>query len=455
MNIQPRRKSAESPSLNVGGPLAALIVFVLLASVGAEWFQVLKAGGFTLELSNVGSLVAIGLCGLLVILRRELRAPMVLNVLLVLFVMLIFAMAARGQPHGVVIISLFGILSAYALANVHSLRNQTPVLAAFVAYIGFIALSLIISGVDFIAGFADYLSHFNRARFNAKVMHPIYNAFIAGGADEAYRTQINNRASATFALFYILAGSYALTGQRIMIPVAAISLFAVFLIFSSAAMMVCAIVSLIFFWHWALRVENKLVVLIIVFVASTVFIIVWPTLSIYIEANLLSDSSTREGRMVQYGEALNSIDKNMIFGSGLVTVQVTYIVHIHNIILFSFATAGIAGFIAATYVILYVIWLSLKGLNAIRLGDTVQPEALMTACLPILFLIRCMVGGGGGLPASAGALALGLALVSRRALHTSNSMAQLRWENQTGLGTRDLAKEGTEIRLQSDRSRTV
>ncbi len=441
----------ERRGLNLAEPLGAILLFVLLATVGAKWVPVTSAGGYTLELSNMGALLAIAMGGVLVILKRELRAPLVLVVTVGLLILLIASHATRGQPYNTMIMSMVAVASTVAVANVSNLRSPMPVIWAVGGFICVLVVSVMVSGVDFVGGITEYLTTFNRKRLNATIMAPIYNAFQQGN-DFTYFSSMSNTVAASFALFYILAGSYALTGDRRMIPVALLSLFVVLSIFSSSGVLTCLLTSIVFFWHWAKSARNKWAILMFAAALLSFLVTFWAEIAEFFYYNVVNDEGSRDGRLEQYDQALASIENNMLLGAGTVVVNIYY--SIHNFFLYSFAAAGVAGAVLSAFVIIYVAILSVQGLRAIYHGNSHQPEALLVACLPLLFLIRVMFGGAGGLPMGAGALALGLALVARRALHIPITKPQFRWDEAMARSAESLtrSRDGIPLPLVSRRS---
>ncbi|WP_424930550.1 O-antigen ligase family protein [Amaricoccus tamworthensis] len=402
--------SAPTPWFN------GLVIYVALATVGIKWFIVLTVGRFQIELSNFGSLMLLGLMGLGILLFRQFRAPMILNVQLILLVLLLASFTVNGEPSNVVVMSLAATLGAYAISNAVSMRDSTPVLLAFLTFFGFFIFSALLAGVDLIGGFSEYLVTGNRDRFNFWVLRPVYNAFSQSDVfeDDDFRTQLNNSVSATYAIFYILAGSYALNGEKRMIPVAMLSLIMVLSIFSSSAVLTCILASAVFVVYY-LRAAKGGGPYVLIVLGLLLVLVTGPLVLDYLTLNLNSDSDTRAGRLIQYSEALDSIEDNMLFGVGLTRVHRHYV---HNFFLFSLSSIGIIGAICAGYILLYAALLSISGMRAIIAGAALQPELLMVTCLPILFLVRASVGGGGGLPTGGGLVALALALVARRALHS-------------------------------------
>ncbi len=394
---------------------SGLVVFVALATIGIKWFVILRVGRFQLELSNFGALMLIALLGVSILLFRQVRAPMILNVLVVLLLLLLASFTIKGEPPNIVIMSLAATLGAYSIANTTSMRSSTPVFLAFVFFFGFFVFSALYAGVDLIDGFRDYIVTRNRDRFNFWVMRPVYNAFSGSGSfeDDDFRTQLNNGVSATFAVFYILAGSYALDGEKHMIPVALMSLLMVFCVFSSSAVLTCMLATIVFVIYY-LRTAEGIGYYVFILIGIVVALIVGPIIVDYLMSNIESDSNTREGRLIQYSEALDSIEDHFLFGAGLNRFHRHYV---HNLFLFSFSSIGIVGAILAGYIFVYAAFLSISGLRSIISGGEMRPELLMVTCLPILFIIRINVGGGGGLPTGGGLVALAIALVARRALH--------------------------------------
>ncbi|MCV6598533.1 MAG: hypothetical protein OIF40_15790 [Mangrovicoccus sp.] len=395
-----------------------LFIYTAVATVGAKWLVILRLGGMRLEMSNFGTLVLIGLLGLFIVMQRQLRMPIVLNVLLILQLVLVASFVIRGNSPTIVIMSIAATLGGYSIANAMSMRDSSPVFYGAVTFFGFFVLSSFLAGVDLIGGFLDYLTSGNRDRFNYWIMRPIYNAFTpsSGGADAEFATQLNNSVAGICSLIYMLACAYALHGERRMIPVALFALLLVFTLFSSSAVLTCMVSTFIFALYY-LRHSKSVFGLYLFFVVGILgVLVVGPIAAEYLSSNVEGDSYSRATRLRQYAGALGYIDENMLFGVGLIKVDG----HVpHNFFLFSFAAVGLFGAFAAGFILLYAISMIVAGAYGGLIKGIRQPELLIATCLPILFVIRCSVGGAGGLPAGPGMVSFALALVAWRGIDWS------------------------------------
>ncbi|MCV6595562.1 MAG: hypothetical protein OIF40_00570, partial [Mangrovicoccus sp.] len=395
-----------------------LFIYTAVATVGAKWLVILRLGGMRLEMSNFGTLVLIGLLGLLIVMQRRFKMPIVLNVLLILQLVLAACFIIRGDPPTIVIMSIAATLGGYSIANATSMRDSSPVFYGAVTFFGFFVLSSFLAGVDLVGGFLEYLTSGNRDRFNYWIMRPIYNAFTSssGGADAEFRTQLNNSVAGTCSLIYMLACAYALHGERRMIPVALFALLLVFALFSSSAVLTCLLSTFVFALYY-LRHSKSVFGLYLFFVVGILGVLVaGPIAAEYMSSNVDGDSYTRATRLRQYAGAFDYIDGNMLFGVGLIKVDG----HVpHNFFLFAFSAVGLFGAFASGFILLYAICMSVIGAYGGLVKGIRQPEILIATCLPILFVIRCSVGGAGGLPAGGGMVSFALALVAWRGIDWS------------------------------------
>lgn len=414
--------------------IAQLATFIALATVGAKWFLVARFGGRAIEASNFGGLIVLGLGALVVLSSRQLRSNSVFNTLLLLQALLLVMLSLRGDPVTIVIMSIANTLVAYALVNAGTLRAPGVIIVAFTGLLGFIVMSAAIAGIDLLGGVVEYMQTLNRDRFKFHVLRPIYNAFTSGPEVEEYTTTINNALAATFALFYVLSGSYAVCGNRRMAVVAVISLAAVFTIFSSSAMLVCGTMTIVFAAAAARRARSSIWWLYALFVGLVgLSSIVTLFGAEYLVENIVSDDASRQGRLLQYEGALAAIDANFWLGAGVISVHGHYV---HNLFLFAFSAIGIVGAILVLAVFVMAAGISFYGLRRSFLGPDLQPQTLMAAGLPLIFMIRSLVGGAGGLPNGPGILALALAVIAFNEVRAGDRLRTGSYGQQPGLTPR-------------------
>ncbi|WP_157577767.1 O-antigen ligase family protein [Roseivivax halodurans] len=398
--------------------MGPVLTCVMLGTVGAKWLVVVTLAGKSLELSNIGLLFSLGIFGCWVLPERGFRSIPVLNVLLLLLLLLLGGLMIRGDPIDIVVMSIAHVLGAYAVATIARVDGRISVLGGFLGIFGFLALSVMISGVDVLFGVLDYLRTLDRDRFAFQVLRPIYNAFVTDNTDEI-TVQINNALCAAFVLIYMIAGSHAVLGNRMMALVCVLCLAMVFTIFSSSAVLAAAASTLIFGFVAVMRVRGFWQIYVLVGLTLLGGMALAGGISEYLVANVADDTGSRDQRIEQYTAALDLMDRHIWLGTGYVEVSGH---SIHNFFLFSFVSVGVAGGVLSLAVFVLAAGLSLKGCRLLLTEREVTPPMVMLACLPILFVLRSLVGGAGGLPTGPGILALGFALAALRQLQSQGAV---------------------------------
>lgn len=391
--------------------LSLAFLTMQLACVGLVWVPVTSIGGTRLELSNMASLLMVASLALFAFPRFQFPAIFALLYFVLLTLLGSFAFHG-GEGIGTINRSVLAVTAAFAVANLRPLSLHDLGLALRIAvpvFLGFFWLSASLAGINIIGATVDYLLTLNRSTFIFKALRPIFNAYVEGDQLTYLASVLNSLASAISLLFII---SVACLRQGWVMWVITIFLFVmIFILFSTASVLSATFTLLLAWIGWMVRTPSKIVPVLVLLGCVVIVPFVMGDLEAYIALNVLADESSRSARVSQYLGSIDLIDVGLLTGHGYMTIN-GY--EIHNFLLFSAVSAGIFAGAAVFLVMLIAIWTCLRCAYLSLTDD--RWEYPVISGLMFLFLIRISVGGGGGLPSEAGAVALGLAMLVSRNL---------------------------------------
>jgi hypothetical protein len=391
------------------------MLLIFLASAGMKWFPIITTGSLSIEANNLGALVLIAAIPLFVIGSGfRLVIPPLVALILISNILLWFAFSIRGQPRGVDMLAVtfpaaLACLGVLGIAPVVVDNLRKYVWLAFLLMNGLVVVSAHIAGVNIMGGAMDYLTTLNRNALLFQVIRPIFNAFAPAG-DTNYLATMMNEVAAAYTVFFIIAGSLVLRGGWRMWLVLLLSFLINFVMFSSSAVMVIGLSSLIMVLRWFAMTRSWIARISVIWILMMAAVMLAPAIGHYIGSSVSGDAGSRGMRLDQYIYAVHKIEQNMFMGIGYVTIDGNVI---HNYFLFSWVSAGILGATIAVAVFAMTLHLIFTGIYGVLYGRAPELQ-MMVALLSFLFLIRILFSGGGGIPSGIGIVAIALALLIRR-----------------------------------------
>lgn len=402
--------------------LSWITLFLALSTVGMKWIPLVKLGNVTLEISNIVQLLLIFVFFPIFLVRKNFsaRSSMFMNFLLALIVIMTVTLFIRGDGYatGILRLSIFSLVSCYVLINIDSralLSSKYLVPLALFSFIAIIIYSFYLAGVSFFLEVKNYLITQDRLQFVYGSIRPALNAFSSASqeGDLEYLASIINAIAGVFSLFFILCSALNYKYGKLMFLCAGVALFFVFVLFSLSAMLICVISGLIFtayyFRHTNISVFKFLFGLALIPILAINFT---PLFNFFYSA-VLDNQVSAGHRVNQYINAAALLNESPIFGSGYVLIDGF---QIHNLLVFTWVSGGFFLFFGVFIAYLIAVALMVEGIYGGLIGGSKRIEYLLMATLPVIFLVRCSVGGAGGLPAGSASVAIALALLAKRNL---------------------------------------
>ena len=399
----------QAETVRASSPLWSVLAYAGVSLSTLSWVPLLASGGTILELSNMTQLMLILLLPAILLFSRP--APMIhlVFVLLVAWsLVMMLALTLHGQSGGTGFIrqqfpqALFGWSLALCIAN-SRVKVSRVALVGLVALFAALELSAISAGASAIIGALDFVTTLDRTTFIFRVLRPALNVFINQEGDPVYvASQINNVANTIvlLACLVFFSGAEQPSGSRRILgnTVAGLALIFAFIMFSSSAVLTMALFALAMMFQVTLRLPSHLRNLAILFILTLVIVLYQPV-NTFLEVNLSEDEVSRSVRVEQFKFAMSAINSNVFTGVGYFEVGGHVI---HNWMLFSWATGGLAAFLIVLAVYGTLI------LMALMLVRTTPKGAPTVIALLTMFLIRTSVGGAGGIPSGPAILAAAL-----------------------------------------------
>jgi O-antigen ligase len=420
----------------VGKKISNLILLVVMVTVGICWIPMASILGVVIDVENIGRVFAISLLPLLIFSNKfKVRTDAIIVVLFLWILWTAVLMNLHTGNEGMYLMRMWlvEVLFAFTILNcniqsIYSLRLIT-IISVFSLTLIF-AYSAYSVGIDLVNETLNYVITQNRSHFLYFTLKGTFNAF-STYTDE-YKTVVINKVAATYSLYYcvllLLPKSNSSIVNTLNIVALIISAIFIVLLFSSSGVLVFVFSSLLY----AVKIlkEKKVngVIIIVIFGLMTVSV-----LAVYVGGDIVdyvmfqvdSDTDSRAGRIVQYTGALNYIMKYPILGVGYKTFDGA---PVHNWILFSWLSAGFLSALMAIAVYLLIVKKSLSNsANILYINNDKIPLTYLVMALAFIFLIRSLVGGGGGVVSGAGMNALAIILLYSRKNYP------LKIKNNTGI----------------------
>lgn len=413
-----------SPNLAREDFLSQVLLFLALASVGVKWIPVITIMGIPLEVSNIAQLMLIFLFFPILLKRNNyvFRSSILFNYLVSFSFIMALVIVYRSQSDaiGIVRLSLFSLLSSYVLVNIDPralLNSKNIVPWALVSFVFLILISFHLADKSFLLSIYSYFITFDRHDFLYGSFRPALNAF--SGAAEAgkavYLASIVNPISSVFALLYILSGALSFKHGWPMFISAIVSLLFTILLFSLSAVLICALASLVFIGRFLRHVEFNSFKLVSFFVVLAIVLVVSGPLISFGYSAIIDNEASNGHRIWQYSQSLRLLNELPFWGPGYVLIDGH---QIHNLFFFSWISGGILMCLAVVGIYLMLFILMFEGIYGVLFKGSQKIEYLLMATLPILFLVRCSVGGAGGLPVGSASIAVALAVLARKSIHS-------------------------------------
>lgn len=381
--------------------LSSIILFLAISTIGIKWIPLVKFGGISLEISNIVQLLIIFVFFPLIILKNNFRAhsSMFMNLLFSLVVLMTSVLIIRGDGGsiGILRLSIFSLISCYVLINIDRralLSSKYLVPSALSVFVAVIVFSYYSAGISFFTEVRDYLVTQNRIQFVYGGVRPALNAFSSTSQDGGfeYLASIINAIAGVFALFFILSSALSYKYGKLMLLCSLVSLFFVFILFSLSALLICLLSGIIFIANYVRHTNisrSKVVATLIIFPVLALNFI--PLVDFAYTA-LLDNQASADHRVNQYANAAALLNESPFFGSGYVLIDGF---QIHNLLVFTWVSGGFFLFFGVFLGYIMAFTLMLEGIHGSLIKGSRRIEYLLMATLPIVFLIRCSVGGGG------------------------------------------------------------
>ncbi|WP_424934312.1 hypothetical protein [Amaricoccus macauensis] len=376
--------------------LATIICIVGFVAMPLSWVPIISTGGMVLEVPNVVSVLFLAILPLAVLnSRRMWRINLTFGLMFLWSLVYASAIIVHHTPQGFAYLWLQVMQAAFgwtlALAIAHSdIRLSRAALWG----IGSIALALLASSlltnVNLIAVFTDYLISGNRTRFIYQGMRTVFNAFTFQLSDFGYVASQINALANTVALYAIMV--FMNDGENGTSPVLkAVALFCLavaFVLFSASANLVI-VFFLICLGLRATTRAPQFVRAIFPLLVVALMILAFGPVTEFLGGNLDADTDSRGARLGQYNYAFGVISENLWGGIGYSEFGGFTV---HNWALFSWAAAGYAAFM-----IVCLIYLVLM-LSTVQYAAVIRKSTDVILAVLLLMVIRTAVGGGGGIP---------------------------------------------------------
>lgn len=409
------------------GYVCAFCVLFLVSTSGIKWIPIIQLGGYALELHNTGSIAGIIATLIIALLKKRFVLPKeFLTIFIVLLFVAVFGIFRVGKISDNVIVSLPALLGALVIVQISPFKViKRYYYLSFLVLILTLFFSAKFSGADFFNGLLGYLASFNRNEFVFQTLRPIFNAFVNVKDEIIYNGSLVNHLASGFYLFFVISSGFIISRTHKFkdLIIATFSFFLIFSLFSSSVLgaTLAAIAIALFFAF--MQVHSRVWLLIGFLFVILIVPLVLPWIISYLSTGVSGETNSINTRAAQNSAALDSISNNLITGGGTIS-QGGH--GLHNLPLFAWTEGGVLGFL--TVMVLYVFCIAsiINGLKYLAKNkDEFRFEAFLLATLPIFIIIRSLFGGGGGLPGSSEAVALGLMVSARRALGINYRIKEL------------------------------
>jgi hypothetical protein len=400
-----------------------VLLFLALASAGVKWIPIINVSNIALEVSNIVQLMLIFLFFPILLKRNDFifRSSFTFNYLLTFIFFMAVAIVYRSQSDavGIVRLSLFSLLSSYVLVNIDPkalLNSKVVVPGALASFILLILISFYLADKSFLLSVYSYFITFDRSEFLYGSFRPALNAFNGPTemAKAVYLASNINPISSVFALLFILSGALSFKFGWPMFICAIISLSFALLLFSLSAVLICALVSIVYIARYLRNIELTYPRLVIIFVVLAVTLIVSGPLISFGYSAVVDNAASNGHRIWQYAQSLQLLNETPFWGPGYILIDGH---QIHNLFFFSWISGGVLMCLGAIGIYLMAFFIMFEGIYGALIKGSPKIEYLLMAALPILFLVRCSVGGAGGLPVGSASLAVALAVLARKNIH--------------------------------------
>lgn len=405
--------------------LSQVVLFLTLASVGVKWIPLAKIGGITLEVSNVMQLILIFVFFPIYLKRSnfKFRMSFFMNFLLgfISLIALIVVCRSHSEASGILRLSVFSVMSSYVLVNIDAralLYSRLVVPLALGSFILVILISFHLADKSFVTSVFSYFKTFDRNEFLYGNFRPALNVF--SGSSEigkpVYLASNVNPISSVFALLFIISGALSFQYGWPMLFAALVSLFFVLLLFSLSAVLICAFCSLVFVLKYSRNIKLTFFKSIILFVFVFILVVISGPLISFGYSAIMDNGVSIGHRVLQYSLSIELINESPLWGPGYILIDG---LQIHNLIIFSWISGGVLMFFGAVFIYLMLLYIMFEGIYISLFKDSPYIEHLLMATLPVVFLVRCSVGGAGGLPVGTASVAVALAILARKNIQSN------------------------------------
>lgn len=195
-----------------------------------------------------------------------------------------------------------------------------------------------------------------------------------------------------------------------------LKLFLIILILFSQSRSTMIIFAAIFVLKFLVNSASKKIFFIVLFAPIVAFIFI-----LFIDVDIFNRflDLGKDSRIVMYYNTIIKIFNNSFFGSGFGT-KIDFLnnsFHVHNFILAGMLSSGILGLILTVTIVLDLL---IKTYNRIKF-NTLNYHYYFIYGVPILFLVRMMVGGNNGLPSFQDWISLSIFFM---VLHLNNNLKE-------------------------------
>lgn len=373
--------------------IAAIVMVLALGLGGIAWIPVF--GG--LEVNNFAAFAIILLTPLAM--RPGARPPALILLLLAAMVYVVATLLVRSSEEVAFLLRpVVYTVAAIGIAMMrYPRRADRLAVISIVFLLASFAISATYAGVSLYDGVIENLVTLNRHAFVRNTIKATFNAF--AGNDRMFAASNINLLAAYLMMGFSYFAAY---GRYIMAALMAVG---VVILFSSSSMLTLLFLSVLLITRAVKSARGWIIVLAGFSLAGGVVAAYYEPISAYVAENVESDTASREGRMTQYSYALDQVNDNPLFGSG---VTRTAAGTIHNLVLFVWSNSGI---IPMLMLLVFYSLLGLMLLYAIYMFYAVEVGWIAVIGLLTVFIFRTLVGGGGGLPSVVAAVAIGLAFL--------------------------------------------
>lgn len=399
--------------ISLGNALAVVLSVLTFDFMGVRWATLIRAGGLDLTLAEVCSIVAVMLFAVTTAFRGRLpRFHIFLYVALLHALILASGFIAHGTPGGLQHIPryLLAILSAAALYTALQ-SQQHPRFLMHLATAGVLILSGMIfmsareAGVDLLASVGNYLTTLNRDQFKHDAVRALLNAF--NGESNDLTTTLINLISAAYDSYAVILLAYLVDSRSRMSllawPALALALLFLVVLFSFSALLVLGATVLTIVVVVLIKRPYLLPVAIASAALAAVVFVATPVgdmVEHYLAFQVTDDEDSRTTRLAQYAYALSRLNEsigNALFGVGYTKLAVGDY-EIHNLTLFSWLASGLPGLLMVVALYGCMAIAMLDAARRMLAASRLLAHDLIQFALPMIFVIRTLFGGGGGIP---------------------------------------------------------